>query len=101
MAETENKTTIKVTDINGSPIEIGTNVGYINTGTVGKVTDIKEDEDGLWVLIDKKELYYKPELLEITETISRRIKEKPTAKSRPGEEETEAPEDISHITGGG
>ena len=101
MAEKESETTTKVTDINGSPIEIGLTVGYINTGTVGKVTDIKEDEDGLWVLIDKKELYYKPELLEITEIRARKSKEKPAAKGRPDEEETEAPEDISHITGGG
>lgn len=101
MTETENETTVKATDINGSLIEIGSTVGYINTGTVGKVVDIKEDEDGLWVLIDEKELYYKPELLEITETTTKKSKEKPAEKKKPSEEGTEAPEDISHITGGG
>lgn len=38
--ETENLT---ASDINGDPIEAGTVVRYINTGTVGRVVDIRSD----------------------------------------------------------
>ncbi len=72
MTESEN---IEVLDIDGNPIVIDSVVRYINTGTVGRVLDIKEDEDGIWVLMDTTGLYYKPETLVLADA-SEIIKEK-------------------------
>ena len=58
---------IEAYDINGTVIEIGTRVKYINTGTVGVVIDIKRDSDGEWVLFDKTDLYYNIKALEVTD----------------------------------
>lgn len=58
---------IEASDINGMPIKIGTAVKYINSDTVGFVTDIKKDADGVWALVDKTDLYYKVEVLVVTE----------------------------------
>lgn len=66
---------IEVLDIDGNPIVIGSVVRYINTGTVGRVLDFKEDEDGIWTLMDTTGLYYKPEKLVIADA-SDIIKEK-------------------------
>jgi len=56
---------LKVSDIAGNPLKIGSLVEYVNTGTKGTVTEIISDEDGLWALIDKTNLCYKPEVLRI------------------------------------
>lgn len=72
MTESEN---IEVLDIDGNPIVIDSVVRYINTGTVGRVLDLKEDEDGIWALMDTTGLYYKPETLVLTDA-SEIIKEK-------------------------
>ena len=58
---------IETKDINGTLIEIGTRVKYINTDTVGVVTDIKHDSDGEWALVDKTDLYYNVKALEVTD----------------------------------
>jgi len=58
---------IEASDINGVPIRIGTAVKYINSDTVGVVTDIKKDAEGIWALIDTTDLYYKVEVLMVTE----------------------------------
>ena len=58
---------IEAYDINGTVIEIGARVKYINTDTVGVVTDIKRDSDGEWALVDKTDLYYNVEALEVTD----------------------------------
>jgi hypothetical protein len=58
---------IEASDINGIPIRVGTAVKYINSDTVGFVTDIKKDAEGVWALVDKTDLYYKVEALVVTE----------------------------------
>ncbi len=58
---------IEAYDINGTVIETGTRVKYINTDTVGVVTDIKRDSDGEWALVDKTDLYYNVKALEVTD----------------------------------
>ena len=58
---------IEAYDINGTVIEIGTRVKYINTDTVGVVTDINRDSDGEWALVDKTDLYYNVKALEVTD----------------------------------
>ncbi|ACV24038.1 DUF2098 domain-containing protein [Methanocaldococcus fervens] len=46
-------------------IKVGDYVVYINTGTKGKVVDIKKDENGeVWVLLDNN-LMYRPHLLKV------------------------------------
>lgn len=55
-----------VRDANNEPIEIGAKVKYLKTGTLGKATEIMEDDEGIWVLLDTTKLYYKPEKLILT-----------------------------------
>jgi hypothetical protein len=56
---------LKASDIAGNPMKIGSFVEYINTGTKGTVTDIISDNEGVWALIDKTNLFYKPDVLRI------------------------------------
>ena len=56
---------LKASDITGNPLKIGSLVEYVNTGTKGTVIEIISDEEGLWALIDKTNLCYKPEVLRI------------------------------------
>ncbi len=51
----------------GSPIKVGSNVIYGATGTRGIVTEIIADEEGIWALVDKTNLYYKTEVLRLIE----------------------------------
>uniref|UniRef100_A9A8U0 DUF2098 family protein n=1 Tax=Methanococcus maripaludis (strain C6 / ATCC BAA-1332) TaxID=444158 RepID=A9A8U0_METM6 len=53
-------------DRNGKIIEIGSYVKYINTGTHGTVKSIKVEENEEWVLLENN-IFYRPELLEVTE----------------------------------
>jgi hypothetical protein len=54
-------------DIRGRQIKVGDHVKYINTGTVGKVLEIMEDDEGIWAYLESTELYYKIEFLESAE----------------------------------
>lgn len=63
---------IKVSDNAGNPLQVGSFVEYINTGTKGNVTEIISDDEGTWALIDKTNLYYKTDVLRII----RKVKEK-------------------------
>ncbi|MDR0767121.1 MAG: DUF2098 domain-containing protein [Methanosarcinales archaeon] len=62
---------LKVFDIRGREMKVGDFVKYINTGTVGVITEIMEDAEGIWALLDSTELYYKIELLELTDEITK------------------------------
>ncbi|MBN1133682.1 MAG: DUF2098 domain-containing protein [Methanosarcinaceae archaeon] len=66
---------IEASDINGTPIQIGTAVKYINSDTEGIVTDIKKDAEGVWALVDAKDLYYKVETLIVLEKSVTKIRE--------------------------
>ncbi|MGP8321927.1 MAG: DUF2098 domain-containing protein [Methanosarcinaceae archaeon] len=101
---------IETNDINGTVIEIGTRVKYINTDTVGVVIDIKRDSDGDWALVDRTDLYYNVKALEVTDSVIKtEIHEhKMTAtdaaqyiKNRSEALGAQKPEDISQVTGGG
>ena len=50
-------------DLYGKPLKRSSPVKYIGTGTTGKVKDIVEDDDGVWVVLDSNELLYKPEYM--------------------------------------
>lgn len=60
---------LKVSDISGNPLMIGSFVEYVNTGTKGTVTEIISDDEGVWALVDKTNLCYKPEVLRIIRTV--------------------------------
>ncbi|MCL7411050.1 MAG: DUF2098 domain-containing protein [Methanosarcinaceae archaeon] len=60
---------IETYDINGTIIGIGTRVKYINTDTIGVVTDIQKDSDGDWALVDTTDLYYNVKALEVTDAV--------------------------------
>ncbi|TGC09865.1 DUF2098 domain-containing protein [Methanolobus halotolerans] len=94
--------------MNGDPVGPGTVVRYINTGTVGKVTEIKTDEEGIWALMDSTGLYYKVETLVVTDASELKVKAE-TAKTASEAEEymrrygSAGPDqvDIGQVTGGG
>lgn len=56
---------IKVSDSAGNPLHVGSFVLYTTTGTKGNVIEIVSDEEGIWALVDKTNLYYKTEVLKI------------------------------------
>ena len=99
---------IEALSMDGEPIETGSAVRYINTGTVGRVIDLKEDADGIWVLVDSTGLFYKPETLVIvdesklkSEMKARTSAEHADAFMRTYTAENEAGYDIGQVTGGG
>ena len=101
---------IEAYDINGTVIEIGTRVKYINTDTVGVVTDVMRDSDGEWALVDKTDLYYNVKALEVTDAeVKAEVEEhKATADDAANYLKTQAEamgaqkvEDVASSTGGG
>ena len=46
-------------------ISVDDYVRYVDTGTVGKVIDIKSEDEVDWVKIDKTNLWYKADLVEL------------------------------------
>ncbi|WMW21428.1 DUF2098 domain-containing protein [Methanolobus mangrovi] len=100
--------TIEALDMGGNPIVIDSVVRYLNTGTVGKVIDLKEDEDGIWVLVDATGLYYKPETLVIADVSD--LKEERAERSSIADAESymrtygggdDGIADVGQVTGGG
>ncbi|MCL2863531.1 MAG: DUF2098 domain-containing protein [Methanimicrococcus sp.] len=63
---------LQVFDIRGKEIKAGDFVKYINTGTVGEILEIMEDEEGVWALLDSTELYYRVDFLELTGEVFKR-----------------------------
>ena len=65
---------MQIFDARSKQINIGDYVRYTGTGTVDKVSDFKIEDDIQWVKLEKEQLWYSPELLEILD--SKDIKEK-------------------------
>ena len=57
---------ITATDLYGKSIQVGSTVKYVSTRTVGKVIDMKREDDRTWALLDKTHLYYDTRYLEVT-----------------------------------
>ncbi|MCL2549396.1 MAG: DUF2098 domain-containing protein [Methanimicrococcus sp.] len=57
---------LQTVDIHGRNIKVGDFVKYINTGTVGEILEMMEDEEGVWAFLSSTELYYKIDFLELT-----------------------------------
>ncbi len=100
---------IETADIEGDPINIGSTVKYINTGTIGIVTELKINEEGIWALLDTTQLYYQTSTLRLTQEHSHAPKQRKAttgqAKEYLKEQAKEAMalslEDVSQVTGGG
>ncbi len=97
---------IEAFDINGDAIVPGTVLRYVNTDTVGKAVEIKEDDDGVWVLLDATDLYYNVEALVITDPSALKVKHDEersefNAKEYVKRFESEDTADIGQVTGGG
>ncbi len=58
---------IEAFDQAGSPLKVGSNVLYSATGTRGIVIELLSDEEGIWALVDKTNLYYKTGVLKLIE----------------------------------
>ncbi|WP_423793367.1 DUF2098 family protein [Methanocaldococcus indicus] len=77
----------------------GDYVVYINTGTKGRVVDIKEIDGEIWVLLDN-DLLYKPYLLRKIDKIKREEKKKEEIKIEEEEESLDI-EDFGDACGAG
>ncbi|WP_457615062.1 DUF2098 domain-containing protein [Methanopyrus sp.] len=67
-------------------LKVGDYARYVRTGTVGKVVDIKEREDGRWIQLDSTGLYYHENYVEKVEK-----------KESKGRKETDIEEVIERI----
>jgi hypothetical protein len=56
---------MQVFDVRDKLIELGQFVRYTGTGTIGKVIDLKEENNVNWVKIDETGLWYSSDLVEI------------------------------------
>jgi Uncharacterized protein conserved in archaea len=62
---------VEVSDSCGKPITKGSYVIYNGTGTIGKVADIKTQDDGTWVKLEDTDLWYKINYLQATSKIEK------------------------------
>ena len=54
-----------IVDARNREINLGSHVRYVDTGTVDEVTDSKVENDASWVKIDKTNLWYLANKLEL------------------------------------
>ena len=54
-----------VFDARGLEIALDSHVRYVDTGTIGKVVDLKTQDGIEWVKLDKTELWYRSNLVEL------------------------------------
>jgi hypothetical protein len=76
-----------VVDAREIEIPLDSQVRYVDTGTIGKVVDVKTVDDIGWVKLDKTELWYRSKLVEL-------LDEKDIKKSSWGEAKEVNIEDI-------
>jgi hypothetical protein len=98
--------TIEALDINGDAIIVGTVLRYINSDTVGRAVEIKEEDDGIWVLLDTTGLFYNVEALIIADPSALKVrhdneKSEFNAKEYVKRFESVETADIGQVTGGG
>ncbi len=90
-------------DSGGSPLHAGSPVLYTPTGTKGHITEIMSDEEGAWALVDKTNLYYKPEVLTIIREVEEKeVEEKVFTREEVGEklekEKETAPTEMTDVS---
>ena len=52
-------------DAREKEIDVGNHVRYVDTGTIGQIVEIKTENDIDWVRIDKTDLFYRANLVEL------------------------------------
>ncbi|MGB9980346.1 DUF2098 domain-containing protein [Methanobacterium sp.] len=62
---------MEISDSCGKPIIKGSYVIYNGTGTIGKVVDIKTQDDGIWAKLEDSDLWYKSNYLQAIEKIEK------------------------------
>ena len=67
-------------DARDKEISVDDFVRYVDTGTIGKVLEIKTEDEVDWVLIDKTNLWYKAKLVEILDEKDIKIKITPSGR---------------------
>ena len=56
-----------IKDARGKEIELGSYIRYTGTGTIGKVIDIKEENEESWLKLEKPDLLYSSEFVEVVD----------------------------------
>ncbi|WP_458456733.1 DUF2098 domain-containing protein [Methanobrevibacter sp.] len=54
-----------VLDARDIEISLGSYVRYVDTGTIGMVTDMRTKDGAEWVLLDKTNMWYRSKLVEL------------------------------------
>ena len=54
-----------VFDARGKELAVGNHVRYVETGTIGEVVDLKTEDGMDWVKIEKTDLWYRSNLVEL------------------------------------
>lgn len=67
-------------DAVGQVIEVGSYITYPKTGTIGKAQDLKVENDSSWVKIDKTELWYDCNIVEVIDKTKIKNKKDNTRK---------------------
>ena len=68
---------MEIQDARGKTIEIGSYIRYTGTGTVGKVVNLKIDEDEddySWVKLENPNLWYSSDVVEVIDEKDAKIK---------------------------
>jgi hypothetical protein len=63
---------MEVSDSCGKLIIKGSYVAYNGTGTIGKVVDLKTENEGTWAKVDSTGLWYKSNYLQAIEKIDKK-----------------------------
>ncbi|MCL2156914.1 MAG: DUF2098 domain-containing protein [Methanobrevibacter sp.] len=58
---------MSIKDARGKEIEIGSFIRYTGTGTVGKIIEIKEEDEESWLKLDENPLWYCSSLVEVVD----------------------------------
>lgn len=60
---------MEVSDSCGKPLTKGSYVVYAGTGTIGKVVDLKTENESIWAKIDSTDLWYNSSYLQAIDNI--------------------------------
>ena len=88
---------IMALDARDKEISVDDFVRYTDTGTMGKVLDIKTEDETDWVLIDKTDLWYKAKLVEILDEKDIKVKFTPSGRELDVDELKEKAEKLENM----
>ena len=52
-------------DLRGKTIDIGSYARYTGTGTTGQISDINEENDNKWAILENSDLWYSLDTIEV------------------------------------